>query len=68
MTKRKDTLKMVYTAQEIQDILGLSRNGAYKLIRRNQFHIIKIGSHYRISKKSFDDWFAGRKGDVENGI
>lgn len=48
--------KRVYTADEIQDILGISRTTAYQLIRSNVFHSVRVGGHYRISKKSFDKW------------
>ena len=48
--------KRIYTIDEIQDILGISRSTAYKLVKSNVFHYVKVGGHYRISKKSFDQW------------
>ena len=48
--------KRTYTVDEIMDILSLSRNGAYALIRRNEFHSVRIGGRIRISCKSFDEW------------
>ena len=48
--------KRIYIVDEIQDILGISRTTAYKLVRSNVFHYVQIGGHYRISKKSFDAW------------
>ena len=48
--------KRIYTIDEIQDILGISRTTAYKLVKSNVFHYVKVGGHYRISKKSFDRW------------
>lgn len=48
--------KRVYTVEEIQAILGISKNTAYALVKSGAFHSVKIGGQYRISKKSFDDW------------
>lgn len=48
--------KRTYTVSEIQDILGISRNTAYNLIQQKVFKSIRLGSHIRISKKSFDSW------------
>ena len=47
--------KRTYTVEEIQVILGISRGTAYKLLEKKEFRWFKIGSTYRISKKSFDD-------------
>ena len=48
--------KRVYTVDEIQGILGISKTAAYNLVKQGCFHCIKIGRNYRISKKSFDRW------------
>ena len=48
--------KRTYTVEEIQVILGISRGTAYKLLEKKEVRWFKIGSTYRISKKSFDDW------------
>lgn len=48
--------KRTYTVEDIQVILGISRGTAYKLLKKKEFRWFKIGSTYRISKKSFDDW------------
>lgn len=48
--------KRVYTVDEIQDILDISKTTAYSLVKQQQFRCVKIGGHYRISKKSFDNW------------
>lgn len=48
--------KRVYTVDEIMDILDIGKNAAYNLVNSGVFHIVKIGGHYRISKKSFDKW------------
>lgn len=48
--------KRVYTVDEIQDILCISKTTAYNLVKQQCFRCVKVGGHYRISKKSFDDW------------
>ncbi len=51
-----DYEKRVYTVDEIQDILGVSKSTAYNLVKSKVFHSVKFGGQYRISKKSFDNW------------
>ncbi|MCD8300132.1 MAG: helix-turn-helix domain-containing protein [Clostridiales bacterium] len=48
--------KRIYTVDEIQDILGIGRTSAYKLVKKNLFHSVRIGGTIRVSKKSFDAW------------
>ena len=48
--------KRVYTVEEIIEILGVSKTTAYNLVNSGSFHCVKVGGHYRISKKSFDKW------------
>ena len=48
--------KRVYTVEEIMDILNIGKNTAYALVNSGVFHFVKVGGHYRISKKSFDQW------------
>ena len=48
--------KRVYTVDEIQDILGVSKTTAYNLVKSGAFHYVKVGGQFRISKKSFDRW------------
>lgn len=62
-TSEKDTFqKRTYTVEEIMNILQIGKNSAYSLVSSGEFHCIKIGSQYRISKKSFDMWLDGLKG------
>ncbi len=56
-TDEQTTLeKRVYTVEEIQAILEISRNAAYELVRSNVFHSVRIGKTYRVSKLQFDRW------------
>lgn len=48
--------KRTYTVEEIQSILGVGRNSAYKLVKSKVFRSVRIGGNIRISKSSFDKW------------
>lgn len=55
--------KKVYTIDEIQNILGISKASTYKLVNSNVFNYVKIGNLYRISKISFDNWLENQGGN-----
>jgi len=57
--------KRTYTVEEIQVILNIGRNSAYKLVKANVFRSVYIGSIIRISKVSFDSWFAKQVDNME---
>lgn len=48
--------KRTYTVKELQEILGVSRQCVYELLKKEEFRSVMIGGKYRISKKSFDAW------------
>ena len=61
--------KRCYTAQEIQEILNISRPSVYNLIKKGEFHSVFVGGKHLISKKSFDAWLNGVEiGPVETDI
>ena len=61
--------KRCYTAQEIQEILNISRPSVYNLIKRGEFHSVFVGGKHLISKKSFDAWLNGIEiGPVETDM
>ena len=51
--------KRCYKVEELQEILGISRNAVYNLLKRNEFQWVIAGGKYRISKLSFDAWLDG---------
>lgn len=57
--------KRVYTVDEVQDILGISKTTAYQLVKSNVFHSVRVGGQYRISKKSFDAWLDKTEDDCQ---
>lgn len=48
--------KRVYTVEEIQNILGISRPTAYNLVKSKAFRSVKVGGQIRIPVSSFDAW------------
>ncbi len=53
--------KRAYTVDDIMEILSISRDGAYSLIKKNCFRSIKIGGRIRVPAKSFDEWLNGEE-------
>ncbi len=51
-----DVQKQVYTVSEVAEILSVSSNTVYKLVKQNVFSSRKIGRDIRILKNSFDTW------------
>lgn len=50
-----------YSVAEIQQILGISRPTAYKLIKQNEFQSVSVNGGIRIVKASFDAWLDRNK-------
>lgn len=48
-----------YTVEDIMEILDISRPTVYSLIETQAFHAVRVGTKYRISRKSFDAWLDG---------
>ena len=51
--------RMVYTAEDIQKILGLGRSVTYTFLEQKPFKVLKVGKMYRVPKKGFDQWLNG---------
>ena len=58
-TNSPETTKLVYTVKEIAQLLAISNRAAYNLCNTTKdFKVIRLGTSIRVSKQSFDDWFA----------
>lgn len=60
----KDSGKRVYEVKEIQKILGLGKQTAYRFIqetykKQEPFRVFKFGDTYRIPVDSFEAWMNG---------
>ena len=50
---------LVYKVEEIAQLLAISPRAAYNLCNTTKdFRVLRIGTSIRVSKQSFDDWFA----------
>lgn len=58
--------KRCYTVKELQEILQFSRPTVYELLKKREFRWVQIGTQYRISKKSFDEWLDCQLDEVDS--
>ena len=66
MESEKKIDQRVYSAEDIQVILGMKRSAAYNFLTKvykegKPFLVHKIGAMYRVPKQSFDAWLSGEK-------
>lgn len=47
---------MVYTVEDIKDMLDIGLNQAYDLVKSGVFPVRKLGNKYLIAKAGFDNW------------
>ena len=48
--------KKSFSVEEVQSILGITRQTVYKLIKQGCFQAVMLETGYRIIKTSFDKW------------
>ena len=54
--KSYDELPLMLSVPEIAAVLGISRAGAYELVRSKGFPTLKIGSRIVVPKEKFIEW------------
>lgn len=54
-----DEIKVVYTVDDIKNMLGIGKNQAYALVNSGEFHVCHIGKKILIPKMVFNDWLIG---------
>ena len=54
--KSYDELPLMLSVPEVAAVLGISRAGAYELIRSDGFPALKIGSRIVVPKEKFIAW------------
>ena len=58
-TKAATHEPLVYRVEEIAQLLAISPRAAYNLCNTTKdFRVLRIGTSIRVSKQSFDNWFA----------
>lgn len=48
--------KLVYSVDEVSQLLGISRSYAYELVKRKVIPVLELGNRRVIPKKKFEDW------------
>ena len=60
MSKTKYTdyndLPLMLSVPDVASVLGISRAGAYELVRSDGFPLLRIGSRIVVPKERFIDW------------
>ncbi len=59
---KRDDYPEALEPKHIQEILSIGRRQTYELLEDPPFHTVKVGRLYKISKKSFFEWFDGEQG------
>ena len=54
--KSYDELPLMLSVPEVAAVLGISRAGAYELVKGKGFPALKIGSRIVVSKEKFIEW------------
>ena len=54
--KSYDELPLMLSVPEVAVVLGISRAGAYELVRSDGFPVLKIGSRIVVPKEKFIEW------------
>ena len=54
--KNYDELPLMLSVPEVAAVLGISRAGAYELVRSDGFPALKIGSRIVVPKEKFIEW------------
>ena len=56
-TDSPETMKLVYTVEEIARMLAISLRSAYNLCNNTtEFRVLRVGGSIRVPKDSFDAW------------
>lgn len=51
-----ENLPLILQAEDIASILGISRNGAYELMKQKGFPVIQVGRLKRVNRDAFFKW------------
>ena len=50
--------RYIYDIKDIMQIMKISRNTAYRLIKKEAIPHIRIGNRYKIPVERFNNWFS----------
>jgi len=62
--KSFDDLPLMLTVNNVAEVLGISRTGAYELVRRPDFPTLNIGKRIVVPKEEFARWVRENTGKL----
>ena len=62
--KSYDELPLMLSVPEVAAVLGISRAGAYELVKGKDFPALKIGSRIVVPKEKFIAWVDERTSEI----
>ena len=66
--KSYDELPLMLSVPEVAAVLGISRAGAYELVRSDGFPTLKIGSRIVVPKEKFIAWVDEKTSETANRL
>ena len=57
-----DDLPLMLSVLDVASVLGISRAGAYELVRSDGFPSLRVGSRIVVPKEKFIDWINANTG------
>jgi excisionase family DNA binding protein len=55
-----DNEKVMIGVKDIMKRMGIGRDRAYEIIKKGEFHVIKVGRRYLTHEDVFEDWLKGK--------
>ena len=59
------TNRRTYSALDVSEYLGISRTGAYNLMRSSGFPSIRVGGRVMVTKVAFENWLENQQKNRE---
>lgn len=53
--------KVMIGVKDIMTKMGVGRDKAYEIIRKGEFHSIRVGRRFLVHEEVFDKWLKGEK-------
>jgi len=64
--REEGELMRLLTIADLQDVLGVGRNTAYELVKRQDFPAFRVGGQWRIREEKLIEWCDARAEDEEH--
>ena len=63
--KSYDELPLMLSVKELSEFLGISKSGAYELVKTKDFPVVKIGARVLIPKDKLIEWIDKQTGGAK---